>query len=231
MKPALSMPAPMLPITFGGETLVLLGAGALYWPAQKALVVADLHLGKGASFRAAGIPVPQGPSRQTLGRLTQLMRQHRVTQVLVLGDLVHGARAYQSPALHAMQAWRAEHDDVHCVLVSGNHDAHAVPPSDLRIEVVSEPWSIGGIALAHDPSTLAARPMLAGHVHPVAVMRGPGRDRLRLPCFVQHRNVLTLPAFGEFTGGFEIHPADVDACYVIADACVWRLPPMPTRRR
>jgi DNA ligase-associated metallophosphoesterase len=230
MKPALSVPAPTLDVEIGGQTLTLLGEGAIYWHEQRALVVADLHLGKGATFRAAGIPVPHGPTRQTLGRLTLIMRQYRPAHVLLLGDLVHGAQAFQSPALPILQAWRREHADVRCVLVRGNHDRHALPPRELDIEVVEEPWSLGGLALCHDPATRSAQPQLAGHVHPVAVVRGLGRDRMRLPCFVRHHNVLTLPAFGEFTGGFEIEPAEVDACYVIADACVWRMPVLPMRR-
>jgi len=43
--------------TVRGEELLLLPQRALWWPAQKTLLVADLHFGKAATLRAHGIPV------------------------------------------------------------------------------------------------------------------------------------------------------------------------------
>ena len=49
----------MLEIDCAGERLVLLPEKAVFWPSEKTLIVADLHLGKTAAFRAAGIGVPE----------------------------------------------------------------------------------------------------------------------------------------------------------------------------
>ncbi|MEE7560223.1 phosphoesterase, partial [Xanthomonas sp. Kuri4-2] len=43
-----------------GETVELLGDRALYRPARRALLIADLHLGKADVFRRAGIGLPAG---------------------------------------------------------------------------------------------------------------------------------------------------------------------------
>jgi len=51
-------------IIFGTESLILLADRALHWPKRKTLVLADVHLGKDATFRAAGLPVPAGNSRK-----------------------------------------------------------------------------------------------------------------------------------------------------------------------
>jgi hypothetical protein len=49
--------------------VVLVGARALYWPARRALLIADLHLGKADVFRRAGIALPSGGTGEDLQRL------------------------------------------------------------------------------------------------------------------------------------------------------------------
>ena len=49
-----------LSVRIAGETMLLLPEKALYWPAQHMLVIADIHFGKAAAFRALGVPVPRG---------------------------------------------------------------------------------------------------------------------------------------------------------------------------
>ena len=67
-------------VRWARETLHLLPAPALYWPAEKTLVIADLHLGKAASYRALGQPVPSGSTQDNLERITQLIAQHQAQQ-------------------------------------------------------------------------------------------------------------------------------------------------------
>jgi len=43
-----------LPFAFAGAHLVADPSGALFWPAERALMVADLHFEKGSSFAARG---------------------------------------------------------------------------------------------------------------------------------------------------------------------------------
>ena len=47
-------------ISLAGEAVRLLPERAIYWERERALVVADLHWGKAATFRAAGVPLPPG---------------------------------------------------------------------------------------------------------------------------------------------------------------------------
>ena len=58
------------------ETLWLLPDKALYWPARRALLVADVHIGKAASYRALHQPVPRGTTEATLARLDTLLARH-----------------------------------------------------------------------------------------------------------------------------------------------------------
>ena len=49
-----------------GERVVLRVERALFWPAQATLFVADVHLGKAATFRAGGVPLPRGGTRRAI---------------------------------------------------------------------------------------------------------------------------------------------------------------------
>ncbi|MGE7993513.1 ligase-associated DNA damage response endonuclease PdeM [Pseudomonas sp. NPDC089554] len=208
-----------------GETLWLLPDKALYWPARRALLVADVHIGKAASYRALHQPVPRGTTEATLARLDQLLGLYACEQLVVLGDFLH-ASAAQAPAIQArLLAWRQRHAGLHMVLVRGNHDRHAGdPPGQLAIEVHEEPWLMEPFALQHEPLAHPSHPVLAGHVHPVCLLRGKARQRLRLPCFALGPQVSLLPAFGEFTGGWNIEAQPGSRLFVVGDGQVWALP-------
>lgn len=214
-----------LAIEHCGETLWLLADRALYWPTRRALLVADVHIGKAASYRALHQPVPRGTTEATLERLDRLLGLYDCEQLIVLGDFLH-ASAAQAPATQArLLAWRQRHLSLHMVLVRGNHDRHAGDPSaQLAIEVRNEPWLLEPFALQHEPVVHPTHPVLAGHVHPVSVLRGKGRQRLRLPCFVLGPQVGLLPAFGEFTGGWNIEAQPGSRLFVVGDGRVWALP-------
>ncbi|HVR50148.1 MAG TPA: ligase-associated DNA damage response endonuclease PdeM [Pseudorhodoferax sp.] len=212
-------------VVWAGEPLVLLPERALWWPARRTLLVADLHLGKAAAFRAAGQPVPAGTTRRNLARLDGLIAQHGAQALVVLGDFLHAEAARTPALLDALAAWRARHAALAITLVRGNHDRHAGdPPPDLGIAVVDEPLLLGPFACCHHPQPHATHCVLAGHLHPVCVLQGPGRDRLRLPCFVEQAGQAWLPAFGEFTGGWRVDAAPGRRRHAIGEGRIWTLP-------
>ena len=69
--------AGVLVASAGGELVELHAERALYWPRGRTLFVADVHLGKGATFRAGGVPLPRGATANDLGRLTALVERTR----------------------------------------------------------------------------------------------------------------------------------------------------------
>ncbi|WP_449431475.1 ligase-associated DNA damage response endonuclease PdeM [Pseudomonas putida] len=213
-----------LPIEHCGQHLWLLPDKALYWPARRALLVADVHIGKAASYRALHQPVPRGTTEATLARLDKLLATYDCQQLIILGDFLH-ARTGRAPAtLARLRAWREQHAGLRMVLVRGNHDRHAGdPPAELDIEVNDEPWLLEPFALQHEPLRHPDHPVMAGHVHPVFVLRGRARQRLRLPCFVLDDKISLLPAFGEFTGGWNVEPAADSRVFVAGAEQVWAL--------
>ena len=209
------------------ETLHLLPEHALWWPANQTLFIADLHLGKAASYRKLGQPVPSGSTQDNLQRLTQLIERHAPRHIVFLGDFLHAASGRTPAVLLAMQAWRTQHAAVHMTLVRGNHDSHAGdPPTELGIAVVDEPFLIGPFAACHHQQVHATQFVLAGHSHPVVHLRGTGRDRLRLPCFVKDGQQATLPAFGAFTGGHPVDQRPGRCLYAVGGGRVWAIPPL-----
>jgi DNA ligase-associated metallophosphoesterase len=185
--------------------LNLLPERAAFAPAAKTLFVADLHLGKAATFRALGAPAPTGVSEETLRRLADLIETIEPEHVVVLGDFTH-ARAAMTPGLVAsLCAWRARWFSLAFTIVLGNHDRGAEQAySDCGFSWRQAPAVLGGVECRHHPidSADGAGPLaLAGHLHPIVRLSGPGRDSLRTPCFVVGERQIVLPAFGEFVGG------------------------------
>lgn len=189
-----------------GETLWLLPEGAVWWPAGRTVFAADLHLGKGAAFRAQGQPVPAGSSARTLARLHDLVASHDATQLVVLGDFWHGVDGL-TPALLDTVAMFAER--IPTVLVLGNHDRRIHPPG-LPLRAVHGPLSLGSLTAGHEPPPLGAPGFtLAGHWHPAVLIGSRAGDRLRRPCFVCYPHALVLPAFGGLTGALTLRRSDL----------------------
>lgn len=176
-------------LEFGGERLTLLPPGGVHLPAHGALFVADLHLGKGAAFRAAGRAIPAGTSAETLKRLSALLAMvPDGTELWVLGDLFHGPSGVTRRLDGRWQRWRAEHPSTGVTLVGGNHDRRLLDVArGWGCRVLSAPVALGRLELRHQPRERGTPDGsdwgLAGHLHPVVRIREGRRSGFRLPCF------------------------------------------------
>jgi uncharacterized protein len=215
----------MFEVRAGGDWLLLLAEKAVWWPAQRTLLVADVHIGKAATFRSLGVPVPRGTTSATLAALDALLARWPARRIVFLGDFLHAAEARGPATLGALARWRARHPDLALTLVRGNHDERAGdPPSGLGVEVVTEPLHVESLALCHHPRPQPGAYALAGHLHPCVALGGRAHDRVRLPCFLFGSEVGVLPAFGSFTGMHAIRRQPGDRVYVVADRAVAELP-------
>jgi DNA ligase-associated metallophosphoesterase len=212
-------------IDVGGEPLELLAAGVIHAPSRRCVIVADAHFGKAATFRARGVPVPIGTTRETLTRLEAVLAGTQPAMLVFLGDLFHAAEAHAPATLAALRAWREAHACLEVVLVEGNHDLKAgAPPPHLGIEVRSEPWCVDGLALCHHPRFVPGAQALAGHLHPAVRISGRAGDSVRLPCFWLRDGLAVLPAFGSFTGGARFDREPGDRVVAIADDRLYEIP-------
>jgi DNA ligase-associated metallophosphoesterase len=162
------------------------------------------------------LPVPSGNSAKDLSRISALLEITGATRLLVLGDLIHNRRSHQKELADSFLGLRERHPRLHILLIRGNHDRRAGPtPPAWDIQQAEEPFDDGPLVLSHYPRS-ADKPLLCGHIHPVVNIRDFDRSRISLPCFSVEEKVLTLPAFGSFTGGFKVRPEPNRKIIVIA---------------
>jgi uncharacterized protein len=216
-------------IDFGGERLTLLAQKAVVWPREKTLFVADVHLGKAASFRAAGIAVPSGHSKDDVARLSALIETHSISHLVILGDLVHNRASY-TPALDAtMRDFARAHPRLKKTLVVGNHDSHAGRcPVEWGLDHAEDNLSINPFLCIHAPEDWVEASVgqtfgLAGHLHPAARV-ATARESLALPCFWQREHLLVLPSFGSLTGRYVVNATPSDVTFVVTGQQIFRLP-------
>ena len=216
-----------LSIELAGEQVLLLPEKALYWPREKMLIIADIHFGKAASFRALGVPVPGGTTSANLRALDGLLARHAVREILFLGDFLHAKAAHAEATMTAIHGWRLARPALKLTVVRGNHDAHAGdPPARLAIDMVDEPLRQAPFAFCHHPDLLVSGYLMAGHVHPVYRLRA-GWDSLLLPCFLVGEGRVVLPAFGAFTGGHPVLPEPGERLFVSSGDTVVEVPVKP----
>jgi DNA ligase-associated metallophosphoesterase len=175
--------------------------GVLYWPAERTLVVADLHFEKGSSFARRGILLPPYDTAATLARLTRLIARYAPACVIALGDSFHdgGGPARLGDADRA--ALRALQSGRDWLWIAGNHDP---APADNIGGAFGGTLTVGALTFRHEPR--GDRGEIAGHLHPVARVAHRGRSVSRR-CFAADATRLVMPAFGAFTGGLNIRHA------------------------
>lgn len=217
----------MIDVEIAGSRLTLLADRALHWHAAATLLVADVHLGKGAALRRLGIAVPGGNSRDDLARLSALIATHRPQRLVILGDLFHAALGAGDAALvAAFAAFREQHARLDIVAIRGNHDRKtAAPPVALNVDWrdTLHEWPF---VFTHEPAADVRGYVLAGHLHPTVRLRGAG-DAARLPVFWFGRHVGVLPSFGSLTGGAVISPRRGDRCVAVTPDGLVDLSPFP----
>lgn len=196
-----------------GREMDLHPEGAVFLMEERTLVVADLHLGKAAAFRAGGLPVPEGDAERDLLRVEALVKETGALALVVAGDLFHSATGMTEEIEVLLDGFLLR-VGVPVSLVVGNHDRKVkCLPAGLR---VGERMMCGSIRVVHDPEDVAEDGVftITGHWHPVVRIKDGRRTALRLPCFLLRGNVLVLPSFGSFTGGRIITPVRGDRVFV-----------------
>jgi DNA ligase-associated metallophosphoesterase len=187
-------------IEINGATLVADRSGALWWPTQRLLAVADLHLEKGSSFAKTGQLLPPYDSRATLNRLSAAVTRFEPKTIVCLGDNFHDPLGPERLDAESKGVVAVLQRKRRFVWIEGNHDAAAA--AVLGGESAPE-IQIGPLVFRHEPREHRAPGELAGHLHPVAIAVTRAR-RLRRRCFVSDGERCVLPAFGAYTGGLDV---------------------------
>ena len=187
-------------VTVGGVEMVADAAGALYWPQEGLLVVADLHLEKGSSFAVHGSLLPPYDTGDTLGRLREAIARYQPRTVVALGDNFHDRRgahrltAADRATLAALQKGRE------WIWITGNHDPD---PFDNIGGSFVETFAAGPLVFRHKAASASLNGEISGHLHPVAVVAMRGRG-VRRRCFIGDGKRMVMPAFGAYAGGLNV---------------------------
>jgi hypothetical protein len=196
-------------ITVASVTLVADCAGAIYWPDEKLLVVADLHLEKGSSFAARGVLLPPYDTATTLARLARLIERYSPSLVIALGDSFHdggGPARMDDISRVSLKALQRGRD---WVWIAGNHDPD---PADNIGGRFADVLAFGALTFRHEPSAKMCDGEIVGHLHPLARVAQRGRAVSRR-CFAGNGRRLVMPAFGAYAGGLNVRDRAIVALF------------------
>ena len=209
-------------VYLAGERWLLHPERAAYWPARHCLLLADLHLGKGAHFRRAGIAVPRAVADRNFQRLRLLLHEFQPRRVLLLGDLFHSSYNHiWAEFCHLLD----DYPEVSFELVPGNHDI--LPEAAYTASrLVMQPLILeeGPFSFSHHPLEEHEIPEgtynVYGHVHPCVRLVDAAGNAMKLPSFFFGQRAGILPAFGEFTGCAEVKARAGDRVFVLGEGMV-----------
>lgn len=192
------------------DTLIFDARRAAWFPKERVLAVADLHLGYAWAHRLSGQLMPITPPTDTLARLKDLQRDYRPREIVVLGDIVHRAVSVEGLEKEMRELIEGLSAQSQLFLLVGNHDR--------QLQKVLKQWALsielrevreaGGNLLVHGDKALAENQrglrVIMGHEHP-AITIGDGVTRShKCPCFLVSERVIVLPAFSNWAAGTNI---------------------------
>ena len=195
----------MVPFSFAGETFFASADGALFWPAQQALLVADLHLEKASWFARLGQFLPPYDLQATLSGLSAAVERTGATRLFCLGDSFHDRFGCDRLPESARELLTELTQRLDWTWIVGNHDPGF---ADHCGGTLVEEIEIAGIVLRHEAVRGDPRPEMSGHYHPKLRLNLKGR-RVSRRCFVISQTKMILPAFGSLTGGLDAHHPEI----------------------
>jgi len=210
----------MQEVAVNGEELIFHPSGVVYWREQKALLIADVHLGKISHFRKFGSAVPEKAILKNFEQLKAVVHEFHPETIYFLGDLFHSSFNQE---FQYFKEW-VEKQSATIVLIIGNHDIISpIHFEKLGIKIKEEVF-LKKFVLTHHPEEREGFFNICGHIHPGFRLRGIGKQHEKLRCFYKTEKRLILPAFGTFTGNYMIQPKTEDEVYVCTASEVIAIP-------
>jgi DNA ligase-associated metallophosphoesterase len=202
-------------ITIREEEFILAKERALFLPQHKLLVISDLHLGKSAHFRKAGVQIPSTVAQNDLQRLSLIIDRYEPKTLLINGDMFHHEL---NTDVDDFEQWKQNYAALNFILVKGNHDRLANKSYQaLGIQVYEPSYCTDKFCFIHDSALCKEEALypISGHVHPGVTVVGKAKQRLSFPCFYFGKDHAILPAFSAFTGLFRVKPKKEEEIYAI----------------
>ncbi len=206
---------------------------ALLIEREKAVIIADLHMGFEFEYVDYGVHVP---SRKDVfeRRIRRVMRRSRARTLIVNGDLKHMVAGISfsewKDVPELVESLSKEYD---VKIVPGNHDGEieALLPRDVEVLdsrgiVLEDEEGSVGIFHGHawpSPKVASADCLVMGHVHPVVRIKGKYGFRATKPVWARGKvdrgrfsqfvgaelkgeaELVIMPAFNDFLGGLVLN--------------------------
>jgi len=199
---------------------------ALYFPEEKALAIADLHIGYEESLNEQGIFVPRRQFEETMADLEKVFSNvGKVKEVVIVGDLKHefGIISSQewSEVRKVLDYLKGKVGKV--VLVKGNHDTVLEPIAKREEVEIKECYKKKDICFVHGDKLVmecmdkSIRLVVAGHRHPAVILQDEYKKE-RYKCFLvgkwKGKKIIVLPSFFPFVEGSEISSIEDNRMFI-----------------
>jgi uncharacterized protein len=210
-------------ISIKDEELILAKERAIFFPAQQLLAISDLHLGKAAHFRKAGLQIPSTLAQSDLNRLSSLLDFHQPSTLLINGDMFHHEL---NTDIDDFEQWKQQYNSLKFVLVKGNHDRlNNKNYTDLGIAIHEPSFCTDNFCFIHDALQCNEEHLypISGHIHPGVTLVGKAKQRLKFPCFYFGKAYAIMPAFSAFTGLSLVKPKNNEQIYAITPTKVLKV--------
>jgi len=210
-------------ITWKNTQLNLRPDGSIWIPEWSTWVLSDVHFGKITHFRKHGISLPSKAMHANRQRIEKGMKLMNPGRVIFTGDLFHSTA---NSEMSIVRELIRDYPKTEFILTAGNHDRFTTHEIEkLGIEVV-ETYTIESCRFEHEKSEFSGS--VSGHIHPVVMLSGKGRQKLRLKSFIVHSDYIVLPAFGSFTGGHPYELSTDEHAYLLGENHVFAHPANPS---
>ena len=180
--------------------LRLTGDGAAWLPAERTLIVADIHVGYELAAQRRGGYLPAVERGGVVGaRLLGMARELAAERLVIAGDLRHSTfdvDDFEREELAQLEA--ALSPRVALDVVLGNHDRGGA----IVGRATTETLRVGDVDVTHvPPASRPARWTICGHLHPRVTVRDETGASARFPCALVGERLIVLPAFSAWAGG------------------------------
>lgn len=206
------------------QDILLLSDRAMLWEQEKTLVIADIHLGKAATFRSFGIHVPEGCMQEDLNNLKSVINKYKPKQCIIAGDLIHAPRGLTPQTIQLFAEFlKTVPLEVHLIL--GNHDLSLKKslPQDWKVFCHHEKYFKAPFVFKHFPEPDPLGFVWSGHIHPCVTVNYVGKKH-KFPCFIIGTDVGILPAFTTLVSGLSIRKKKEEHYYAIVQDEIFEIP-------
>jgi uncharacterized protein len=180
-----------------GKSFIADPTGALYWPAENALVVSDLHLEKGSHLTEDGVRLPSYDTRSSFEKIEEAIDRYNPLRVVALGDNFCGGVRLSIGDLDWLGDLMAEREWIWVTGESGQ------PVPEPVGGAVRPHFSLGGVRFRYEPTRAPVGHEIAGRLHPVAKISEYGHI-VRARCYVSNGLRLILPSLGAYSSGLNV---------------------------